>query len=252
MTILYADLAFFLNVGMDYLLLRCTAFLSGLPVLSKRLLSAAVVGSLYGTVAMTGRGHHPLLVCLTAGVMVVVCFGWDRFFLRRYLLFWTVSAVLSGTCTALQTLWFHASSPWIIFLVTALILWSVFSVVFRGAGDERVGKVRAEIMHEGRKIRLTLLRDSGNTLRDPHSGQILCIIWKKALEPIFIGKRVFFHRIAYQSLGTAQGELSYFYCDAITVDGTTYYRYPIGLASHPFSGGGGVAGLWGENRKGER
>jgi len=40
--------------------------------------------------------------------------------------------------------------------------------------------------------------------------------------------------------------------DALTIDGRTLRHYPIGLAPHPLSDGGGFVGLWGGGQEGAR
>ena len=251
MRVIYADLAFFLNSLLDYLALCCTVHLTGLPKRQLRLILASLVGGLYGVFALIGGWNSAFLPWLAAFLMVYLTFGWDRWFLRRYVLFLAVSCALSGAATAAEALLVKTNHPLPVFAAASVFCFFALSVVFRGGGKENAGRVRAELLYEGRKIRLTLLRDSGNTLTDPVTGNVLCVIWSKALSPLLAGRQVHFHRIGYRSLGTEREELLYFYCDAITVDGVTHYHYPIGLAKHALSDGSGFVGLWGEKVKGE-
>jgi len=243
--VVYADLAFLLNALLDYLALCCTVRLTGFPVRQVRLAASAVFGGLYGVFAMIGKWENGMLPWIAALVMTGIVFGWDRWILRRYILFLCSACVLSGAATAVQAVLLKGESVLLVFVVSAGFCAFALAVVFSGSGKEQHGRVQAELLYQGRKLRLTLLRDSGNTLRDPCTGEVLCIIWSKALAPLFAGRKVAFHQIPYQSLGTEQGELLYFYCDAITVGGVTYYHYPVGLARHALSDGCGFVGLWG-------
>ena len=63
------------------------------------------------------------------------------------------------------------------------------------------------------------------------------------------GKKIPFGSIGYSSLGRAEGELRWFYCDSITVEGVTYYRYPVALTEQSLSDGRGFAGLWNGERR---
>lgn len=247
MGVLYADLAFLLNGCMDYLALRCTAGLSGLPVKQLRLIAAAVFGAFYGSLAALYPVGGALASGLAAGVMVILCFGWSRLFLRRYVLFWMVSCALAGLSGAVQTLWLRASSPWVIFAAAASVGYGVLAVIFGGAGEVRCGRVRVQLQYGGRRLHLVLLRDSGNLLRDPFTGQVLCIVWKGALAPLLAGQDVLWRTLPYRSLGTEEGELRWFYCDAVTVGGVTHYRYPVGVSETEFSPG--YAGLWSDGEE---
>ena len=250
MHVIYADLVFVLNGGMDYLALCCTTALTGFPVRQRRLLLAAALGGLYGVLALIFSWEYPLMALITAGAMVYLVFGRERWYFRRLVLFLLVSSALAGICTMLQTIWMRASSPWIIFGVSALSAWFALSVVFRGGAGGQGDLVRAELCHEGRCIRLMLLRDTGNTLRDAATGQIFCILYERAVESFLKGTEPSLQSIDYTSLGKENGQMQWFYCDAITVDGVTHYRYPVALTGQSLSDGRGFVGLWnGEGRR---
>ena len=255
MRVVYVDLAFFLNAALDYLTLCCTVRLFGLPLRQLRLAAAAALGGVYGVLALlpgwtllgSAAGK-----CLMALGMVWIVFGRKNYFLRRYLLFLAVSCTLSGAVVGVEAILLTTESPWVVFLVSGLFCAFVLSVVFFRGAAAVPGLVRGTIALGGRQVRVTLLRDTGNTLRDPGSGQVVCVVWAEALAPLLSGRSVPRHTVSYQSLGRSDGALEVFYCDALTVAGRTLQHYPIGLAPHPLSDGGGFVGLWGGEQEGAR
>ena len=94
MTVVYVDSVFCLNTLMDYLLLRCTARLAGVPPRRWRLLLAAVLGGGYAVaVFLPGCGFLSALpVKMAAGAaLALTAFGAERRLLRLTLLFLAVS-----------------------------------------------------------------------------------------------------------------------------------------------------------------
>lgn len=251
--VVYADLAFFLNAALDFLTLCCTVRLFGLPLRRLRLAAAAALGGVYGVLALlpgwtllgSAAGK-----CLMALGMVAIVFGRGKYFLRRYLLFLAVSCTLSGAVVGVEAILLTTDSPWVVFLVSGLFCAFVLSVVFFRGAAAAPGLVRGTITLGQRRVRVTLFRDTGNTLRDPGSGEVVCVIWQEALAPLLAGGQVSRHTVPYQSLGQSAGEMEVFYCDTLTVDGRTLRHYPIGLAPHPLSDGGGFVGLWGGEQEG--
>ena len=253
MTVVYADLTFLLNAGLNYLVFCCTMRLSGLPVRRLRVLAASALGGLYAVLAAVPAYRFLLTAllakCAVSLAMVWIVFGRDPYFLRRYLLFLAASCTLSGACVGAAAILRRTESPWAVFLASALFCAFVLSVVFRRSGRPEMAErlVEATIACGGKSVAVTLLWDTGNTLRDPESGQAVCVVWEKALEPL--GKQMY-RKIPFRSLGQTAGELDCFTCDSITIGGETRQGCPIGVSPHPL--GEGYAGLWGGETEGER
>lgn len=257
MLVLYPDVAFLLNGGLDYLVLCATVRLLGFPKRQKRLLLAAALGGLYGALAMLpplSAALFSLPAKLTASLlMALIAFGRDRHFLRYYFLFLVSSCVLSGAVTAVTAICWRWESPLLIFMLSGLFCAFTLSVVFhRGAQAAAMGRLlEAQLELKGRQVRLTLYHDTGNTLRDPASGKAVCVVYQKALEPLLRGESISYYQIPYRSLGQENGALTCFTCDRLTIGGTCWISQPIGISPAPLTEGGGYVGLWGGEWKGE-
>lgn len=250
MTVIYPDVAFALNALLDGLVLRCTMVLMGHPARWRRIVPAAAVGGLYGALAVL----PPLGLLasfpgklLAALAMVALVYGRGPLYLRCCLLFFLVSGALSGAVTAVAALFRTADHPLMVFLTSGLLCAFALTVVFRASAKAAVeGKVvKAAVIWGDETIQIRLLRDTGNTLLDPETGKVVCVVEKKALESLLKGQDILYRKIPFQSLGQSRGELLCFTCTRLTVEGVDCGPYPVGLADRPLTDGGGYVGLWG-------
>ena len=103
--VVYLDLVFFFNAVADAGALYVTARLSGLVVRWRRLLAAAVLGGTYGALCtLPPLFPAAALQLAVAAGLVLLAFGREGAFLRRYLLFLTLSCTLGGIMLALARL----------------------------------------------------------------------------------------------------------------------------------------------------
>ena len=165
--VLYLDVAVLLNFLIDFLLLLGTNRLAGFPPGAGRAALAAGVGSVYAACCLI-PGFHFLgnflwrLVSLT--LMSVIAFGCRRIALRRCVLFVLLSMALGGAALGIGKGGFWG-------LVAAAAGVSLMCALgFRGKAGG-TGYVPVELRYAGKKVCLTGLRDTGNTLRDPVTGQ---------------------------------------------------------------------------------
>ena len=93
----YVDLAFAVNAVIDYLLLVCSARLSGAAIRRGRLLLAAALGGGFaaGSFFWAFLQYWPVGLAVAAG-MILVAFGARRSSLRQGVLFALVSLALAG------------------------------------------------------------------------------------------------------------------------------------------------------------
>lgn len=163
----YLDVLVLLNFLVDLFLLLGTNRLSGHPPDIKRAVIAAVLGGLYGGICvlpglsfLAGTLWRILVLSLMAGIG----FGFRRDALRRGILFVLLSMALGGVAMGLS-----GGGFWTLVLsagaVCAMCLFG-----FRG----RVGAQYVPVELEG--LRITALRDTGNTLTDPITGQQVLVV----------------------------------------------------------------------------
>ena len=166
----YLDVLVVLNFLVDLFLLLGTNRLSGHPPDIKRALIAASLGGIYGGICvlpglsfLAGTLWRIAALSLMAGIG----FGFRRDALRRGILFVLLSMALGGVAMGLS-----GGGFWTLVLsagaVCAMCLFG-----FRG----RVGAEYVPVELEG--IRFTALRDTGNTLTDPITGQQVLVVSAK-------------------------------------------------------------------------
>lgn len=259
MAVIYADEILVLNLAADYVLLLMTAKVAGFPARRLRLLAAAFLGALYALVAAMfpplsgwpGKGICCVLMALTA-------FGRGRKLLRLTLVFIGLSAAFAGGVTALAgrgrvKLWVTASA----FLLGAVF----YPAAFRRIGTHRVvgqvETVRVEL--GGKSASFQALVDTGNTLRDPVTGEPVTVCVPEALRPLFrtgeaellangdpteaakvLGDR--FRLVPYRSLGGG-GVLAAFRPDRLVIGGKVQKSGLVAIAREGISEGKGYAAL---------
>ena len=168
----YADLVMVINAGVDLLLLAAADRLTGFPVEWKRILPAAVLGGLYGGVCLFRQlrflGSIPWRMVFLV-LISVVAFGWNRSIWKRCGVFVMLTMTLGGIALSLGRT---------DLLSLALSCAGVWLLCILALGDG-IGKRQYEtlsVTHNGRNISAIALRDSGNTLRDPISGEQVLVV----------------------------------------------------------------------------
>lgn len=173
----YLDLALLLNFGVDLLLLLGTNRLLGFPPGLGRGAAAAGVGAVYaGACLLPGFAFLGnllwRLVCL--GMMGALAFGVSRDAAQRTVVFVLLSMALGGVALGLGGKGFLG----ILGAAAGVCLLCLFGFRGRKAGQQFLP---VELRYGGKCLRLTALRDTGNSLRDPITGeQVLIIGWESA------------------------------------------------------------------------
>lgn len=186
----YVDLLFGLNAVINYLLLRGSAALGGCPVRLGRLAAAAAIGGLYAVAAVLPgleglRGLVAQSVC--SGLMLLIAFGWRRNTVKQGLFFFALSFAFSGMvlilvqavesdCIFLNGRAYYAVSTSALLLLAGLG-YAVAAFVLQGCGTHTGGDiVQINLQCGARSTMIRALRDTGNTLRDPITGQTVLIV----------------------------------------------------------------------------
>ncbi len=279
--VVYIDSVFALNLLANYLLLISTARLCGLPPSRGRLLAAAALGAAYAVAVFVLPIDGFFWKIFFACVMIYTGFGGRRTFLRCLFLFLGLSCAFAGCVLALGILSdntqlltrgvFFADISWRILLIASMAAYLVLNFVFRGAARHhaRGELLSATITRGDKSVKLTVLRDTGNTLTDPLTGRAVLVVWQEALAPLWnvrtgeifkahrgetapemleylhaAGERGF-RLLPYRSVGVSSGLLLLVQSDSVKLAGQEYRAVPIALSPTPVSDGGGYDGLWG-------
>ena len=164
---IYADVVMLLNFLVDFLLFLGTNRLSGFAPDYGRSVAAAMIGGAYAGACLI-KGFSFLnnilwrVVCLF--LMVMIAFGWNRSSFRRAGIFLLLSTALCGIIVGMGK-----SSIWMLLLSSAL-MWLLCNVSFHGS----IGSceyINVKLYWEGREMEIIALKDTGNTLHDPVTGE---------------------------------------------------------------------------------
>lgn len=163
---IYADVVMMLNFLVDLLLLLAADRLMGFPASPGRAAMAAGLGAVYsGLCLLPGfaflAGALWRLVFL--GLMAAVAFGWSRSTLARAGVFLVLSMALGGIALG------FGSTDMAVLILAAAGLWLLCRYALRPVGKQTY--VPVKLSYGGREVSLLALRDTGNTLRDPLTGE---------------------------------------------------------------------------------
>lgn len=266
----YLDLVFVLNFAVNYLLLKGTALLGA--ACSRSVALASALGALYAVLVYLPNLQwlqHSLIKLLTAALMLLCAFGYRRSTLRLSAVFAVLSFVLCGAIYAVQSLQGQPSSyrehllypvSFATVLLTALAVCLACRLLLPRLSHSVNSTLPLELSLKGKKVCLTALRDSGNSLVDPLSGApVLTVYWRaaRALFPthvcaedfqsptaLALRLRSFSPRlIPYRAVGVSDGLLLALPCH-ITL-GTQQYYGLVAFSPTPVSDGGAYEALTG-------
>jgi stage II sporulation protein GA (sporulation sigma-E factor processing peptidase) len=170
--VIYADLVILLNFLVDFFLLAGTNRLAGYGVNWKRSALAAAIGSIYAGACLFPQLSflgNTLWRLVSLGIMSAVCFGWNFSAFRRGILFSLLSMALGGVALGLN------KGGFLGLILSSAALWAMCHFGFRGKAGQ-AEYVAVEITCRGKTHRLTALRDTGNNLCDPVTGQRVLIV----------------------------------------------------------------------------
>ena len=165
--IVYLDMVALLNFLVDFLLILGTNRLTGHPPGARKGAAAAALGGIYAAACMLPELRflgNTFWRMVFLGLMSVISFGWNRSAIRRGAVFILLSMALGGIATGIGMADFFA------LCFCAVLLWLLCRVGFQGELGRRE-YVPVELNWRGRSVKLLALRDTGNTLRDPLTGE---------------------------------------------------------------------------------
>lgn len=168
----YVDLVILLNFLVDFFLLLGTNRLSGYPPGGGRAAAAAGLGGLYGGACLLPGFRflgNTLWRCVSLAMMAGVAFGWNKSAFRRGVLFCLLSMALGGVALCMGGGGIPALAG------ASAGVCALCFLGFRGTAGSR-NYVPVSLTYRGKHVQLIALQDTGNTLRDPVTGQPVLII----------------------------------------------------------------------------
>lgn len=172
----YLELVMLLNFLVDFLLILGTNKLSGFSPEPKRAAAGALLGAVYsGLCLMPGLrflGALPWGMAVLGG-MAVVAFGMNRTAVKRGGVFLLLSMALGGVALS------FGRGHWGSVLLGAVGIWLLCHAAFGDSAGCRE-YIPLELAYGGNTLHLTALRDSGNSLRDPITGEQVLVLSAQA------------------------------------------------------------------------
>ena len=174
----YLDGVMLLNFLVDFLLLLGAAKLCGFPVRVGRAVAGGLLGGLYAAFCLLPGfaflGNF-LWRTVSLAAMAVIAYGWSVSALRRGVVFAFLCFALGGAVMGI-------GKGGILGIVCAAgVLCLLCCVGFRS----KLGGttyIPVELNYGGNHLALTALQDTGNTLRDPVTGQQVLVIGADAAQ----------------------------------------------------------------------
>ena len=169
--VVYLDILLILNFFVDFFLLLGTNRLAGYGPSIRRAALAAALGAAYSALCLA-PGFSFLgnllwrTVCLA--LMGGIAFGFQKSAARRCVLFYLLSMALGGVALGLKA----GNALTLIFAAGGVAVLCYFG--FRG----KLGKtfVPVELTYGEKTLSLTALRDTGNSLRAPITGETVTVL----------------------------------------------------------------------------
>lgn len=284
MTVVYIDSLFLLNFVVNYLLLLASARLAGEVLHRWRLAGGAALGALYAAaVFFPGMDFllHPLCKLGVAALMLLCAFRASQRLLRVTLVFFGVSAAFGGGIFAIELLGgrglslqngiFYSAMDLRLILLSAAGCYVVLTMIFSRSAKHSGARrevVPAVLTLEGRRVALTALVDTGNTLTDPATNRPVMVAEGEKLLSLFppgeapnpaemrdpvaaIGRlsggklRCRWRLLPYQAVGVDCGMLLALRLDGVKAGKVDYGGILVALSPNRLSDGGGYSALIG-------
>lgn len=176
----YMDLVVLINFLVDFMLLMGTNRLAGFPPGWKRAMLASGLGGIYaGACLLPGFSFLGNFLWRTVSLifMAGIAFGWNRSAFQRGAVFLLLSMALGGIATGFVQQNFGG------LVAAAGMVWLLCHVSFRGSVGVRE-YVPVKISWKDQTISLIALKDTGNSLKDPLTGESVLVAGSDVAEKL--------------------------------------------------------------------
>lgn len=172
----YLDLVLILNFAVDLLLILGTNRLSGFPPGFLRGCAASALGALYAAVCLLPRFSFlgsTFWRLIFLALMGVIAFGQNKSAWRRTGIFLLLSMAMGGIALGM------GKSGFPMLMLSALGVWLLSRIGFGGSigGKEYV---TITVTEGERTVSVIALKDTGNSLRDPLTGEQVLVLGPEA------------------------------------------------------------------------
>lgn len=161
-----------LNFLVDYLLLLGTNRLTGFDLNYKRSALAAFLGAVYSGVCVISRFHflgNLFWRTVSLALMALVAFGWNRSAWKRGCVFLILSMALGGLAVSIGRRDFLSLA-----LGACLVLFLCGMSFGEPIGQREY--VSVTLQYDRNRICVVALRDTGNSLKDPVTGESVLVV----------------------------------------------------------------------------
>ncbi len=277
---IYIDVVFVLNGIINYLLLSASARLLGAAGKRGRRILAALLGAAYASATFLPglaflAGNLWRIFAMAA--MLLISFGCRRKTISLSVIFLALSMALGGLVMILSSV--LGAQVWLLegrafyavgfgtLVLTAGAMYLGAWLLLQGAMAHTAGGIvsaRLELL--GKSISLFLLRDTGNTLRDPFSGVAIPVVEQSTFAALLpevgalplenapeamaqlhsILPHISARLIPFRAVGTNRALLLAIRCDALTVEGKVKQGIYVAISPTVLSEHGDYVGLIGE------
>ena len=204
----YVDVVMGLNFLVDLLLLLGTDRLAGYPVALGRSALGAGLGAAYSGLCLLPDFSFLSQLrwrVVFLSLMAVTAFGWNRSALRRSVVFIVLSMALGGLALGFGSMDMTA------LILAAAGLWCLCQFGLGTVGEQSF--VPVTLRYDGREMKMMALRDTGNNLRDPITGeQVLVAGADVARELLGLTAEQLVHPVETLARGTVPGLRLIPYC----------------------------------------
>ena len=187
-TVLYADVLFLINFGMDLISLWLTFLIMKRSVAPPRMILSSLIGGIYGVVSVVADPGAVLSFLLTGGVSFLMIFisvapGVKfRQLIKYTFILWGIGALLGGVVTFICTLGTGSAAdirshnaPFFVFAVACS---AVYGIVKLLSSVSSVKSCSVILSAFGADIKLNMLVDTGCLVVEPVSGSNVIFIKK--------------------------------------------------------------------------
>ncbi len=229
----YLDVIFFMNLLYQFGILKVLTMLYKIKVNTLRLLGGAALGSLLYCICIVlrlplGNLWSKIVIGIVIGIVVNLVVFMPLAFKKMWILLVTQCFLAFCLSGILQLLPVNVQTGYLMLSASgAVIFLCLFSIKIKKILFEKLRNeqsiYRVHIGHRGKSLEVNALMDTGNSLTDPISGEVVIIMQKSTMEKMFkedeLRQQPGYRMIPYHSIGNEAGILEAFRLERLEIVG---------------------------------